>query len=132
MADIADKEIWVSKFKPLTADLEDVAQQKAVLAQNHKWHDIENLPNRTNLCSKLGNAIPGHYVNMKKYVLGDLSLFESTYACEQVFSNMNFIKCKHHARHTDESLRSYIKRKVKAYSSDVQTLCAEFQEQKSH
>ena len=44
LADIADKDIWVSKFKRLTADLEDVARQKAILAQNHKWIDNENLP----------------------------------------------------------------------------------------
>lgn len=35
-ADIADKEIWMSKYKSLTAELEDVAQQKAALAQTHK------------------------------------------------------------------------------------------------
>lgn len=44
LAVIADKDIWVSKVKQLTADLEDVAHQKAVLAQNHKWRDVENLP----------------------------------------------------------------------------------------
>ncbi|XP_059802664.1 general transcription factor II-I repeat domain-containing protein 2A-like [Hypanus sabinus] len=42
LADLADKDIWVSKFRRLTADLEDVARQ-AFLAQNHKWGDIENL-----------------------------------------------------------------------------------------
>lgn len=36
LADIADKDIWVSEFKRLTDDLEDVARQKANLAQNHK------------------------------------------------------------------------------------------------
>ncbi|KAK0152201.1 hypothetical protein N1851_006434 [Merluccius polli] len=35
LADIADKDLWVSKFQRLTADLEDVARQKAMLAQNH-------------------------------------------------------------------------------------------------
>ncbi|KAK2880352.1 hypothetical protein Q8A73_023050 [Channa argus] len=44
LVDIADKDKWVSKFKRLTADLEDVAHQKAVLAQIYKGRDIENLP----------------------------------------------------------------------------------------
>ncbi|KAI4799871.1 hypothetical protein KUCAC02_016410, partial [Chaenocephalus aceratus] len=44
LADIADKELWVSKFKSLTADLEDVARQKAILAREHKWSDLEILP----------------------------------------------------------------------------------------
>ncbi|XP_067094207.1 general transcription factor II-I repeat domain-containing protein 2B-like [Osmerus mordax] len=132
LADIADKEIWVSKFKRLTADLEDVARQKAVLAQNHKWRDIENLPKTDQLVFETWNAIPDVYVNMKKYALGVLSIFGSTYVCEQVFSNMNFIKSKHRARLTDDSLRSCVKMKVTAYSPDVQTLCVEVQEQKSH
>lgn len=29
MADISDKDLWVSKFKCLTAELEDVTRQKA-------------------------------------------------------------------------------------------------------
>ncbi|KAJ4947893.1 hypothetical protein JOQ06_009924 [Pogonophryne albipinna] len=132
LADIADKDIWVSKFKRLTADLEDVARQKAVLAQNHKWRDIDNLPKPDKLVFETWNAIPDVYVNMKKYALGVLSIFGSTYVCEQVFSNMNFIKSKHRARLTDDSLRSCVKMKVTAYSPDVQTLCAEVQEQKSH
>lgn len=132
LADIADKDIWVSKFKRLTADLEDVARQKAVLAQNHKWREIENLPKPDKLVFETWNAIPDVYVNMKKYALGVLSIFGSTYVCEQVFSNMNFIKSKHRARLTDDSLRSCVKMKVTAYSPDVQTLCAEVQEQKSH
>ena len=36
LADIADKDMWASKFKRLADDLEDVARQKATLAQNHK------------------------------------------------------------------------------------------------
>ena len=43
LADIADKDVWVSKFRSLTADLEDLAFQKAMLAQNHKWSDFKNL-----------------------------------------------------------------------------------------
>ncbi|KAI5088835.1 general transcription factor II-I repeat domain-containing protein 2-like, partial [Silurus meridionalis] len=86
------------------ADLEDVARQKAVLAQNHKWSDIENLPKPDKLVFETWNAIPDIYVNMKKYALGVLSIFGSTYVCEQVFSNINFIKNKHRARLTDDSL----------------------------
>ena len=41
---IADKDIWMSEVKRLTAHLENVTHQKNDLAQNHKWRDIENLP----------------------------------------------------------------------------------------
>ena len=111
-ADIVDKDIWVSKFKRLTAELEDVARQKAILAQNHKWTDIENLPKLDQLVFETWNAIPQNYMNMEKYALGVLSSFGSTYLCEQVFSSMNFIKSKHRSRLTDESLQSCLKIKV--------------------
>ena len=57
LTDIADKGMWVSKFKRLADDLEEVARQKATLAQNHKWSNIENLP-RPNLCLKHGMLSP--------------------------------------------------------------------------
>ncbi|XP_044275526.1 general transcription factor II-I repeat domain-containing protein 2A-like [Varanus komodoensis] len=132
LADIADKDLWVSKFKHLTANLEDVARQKTILAQNHKWSDIENLPKPDKLVFETWNAIPDTYMNMKKYAFGVLSIFGSTYLCEQVFSNMRDIKNKHRTRLTDDSLQSCVKMKVTSYSPDVQTLCAEVQEQKSH
>ena len=132
LADIADKDMWVSKFKRLADDLEDVARQKATLAQNHKWKDIENLPRPDKLVFETWNAIPDTYMNMKKYAFGVLSIFESTYACEQLFSTMNYIKNKHRSRLTDDSLRSCVKMKVTSYSPDLQTLCAEVQKQKSH
>ena len=65
LADIADKDMWVSKFKRLADDLEDVARQKATLAQNHKWSDIENLPRPDKLVFETWNAIPDTYMNMK-------------------------------------------------------------------
>lgn len=39
LADMDDKDLWVSKVKSLTADLKDVVCQKAVLAHNHKWSE---------------------------------------------------------------------------------------------
>uniref|UniRef100_A0A3B4C9Y8 HAT C-terminal dimerisation domain-containing protein n=1 Tax=Pygocentrus nattereri TaxID=42514 RepID=A0A3B4C9Y8_PYGNA len=128
LADIAEKDMWVSKFKRLTEDLEDVA----TLVHNHKWSDTENLPRPDKLVFETWNAIPDTYINMKKYAFGVLSIFGSTYVCEQLFSTMNYVKNKHHSRLTDDSLQSCVKVKVTSYSPDLQTLCAEVQEQKSH
>ena len=96
--------------------LEDVARQKATLAQNLKWSDIENLPRPDKLVFETWNAIPDTYMNMKKYAFGVLSIFGSTYACEQLFSTMNYIKNKHLSRLTDDSLQSSVKMKVTSYS----------------
>ena len=132
LADIVDKDMWVSKFKRLADDLEDVARQKAALAQNHKWSDIENLPRPDKLVFETWNAILDTYMNMKKYAFGVLLIFGSTYACEQVFSTMNYIKNKHRSRLTDDSSQSCVKIKMTWHSPDLQTLCEEVQKQKSH
>ncbi|KAK9513127.1 hypothetical protein VZT92_018660 [Zoarces viviparus] len=132
LADIADKDLWMSKFKSLTADLEDVARQKAVLAREHKWSDIENLPKPDKLVFETWNAIPDTYMNMKTYAFGVLSIFGSTYLCEQIFSSMNYIKSKYRSRLTDDSLQSCLKLKVTSYSPDIEKLCSDVQKQKSH
>ncbi|KAK9513160.1 hypothetical protein VZT92_026720 [Zoarces viviparus] len=132
LADLADKDLWVSKFKSLTADLEDVARQKAVLAREHKWSDIENLPKPDKLVFETWNAIPDTYMNMKTYAFGVLSIFGSTYLCEQIFSSMNYIKSKYRSRLTDDSLQSCLKLKVTSYSPDIEKLCSDVQKQKSH
>ena len=132
LADIADKELWVSKFKSLTADLEDVARQKAILAREHKWSEIENLPKPDKLVFETWNAIPETYQNIKNYAFGVLSIFGSTYLCEQIFSNMNYVKSKYRSRLTDVSLQSCVKMKVTSYSPDIDKLSSDVQKQKSH
>lgn len=132
MADIANKDLWVSKFKRLTAKLEDVTRQKAQLAQSHKWSEIESLPTPETLVYDTWNALPDSYRNMKTYAFGVLSIFGSTYLCEQIFSNMNYIKSKYRTRLTDESLQSCVKIKVTSYMPDVENLTSDVRKQKSH
>ena len=44
----ADKDMWITKLKCLTADLEDVARQKANLDRGHNWLKLKTTKNRTN------------------------------------------------------------------------------------
>ena len=132
MADIADKDLWVSKFKSLTAELEDVSRQKAHAAQSHKWSEIESLPTPEKLVFETWKALLDTYRNMKKYAFGVLSIFGSTYLCEQIFSNMNYIKSKYRTHLTDESLQSCVKIKVTSYMPDVEKLSSDVPKQKSH
>ncbi|KAK0139586.1 General transcription factor II-I repeat domain-containing protein 2B [Merluccius polli] len=132
LADIADKDLWVNKFKSLTADIEEVACQKATLVKEHKWSDMEKLPHPDKLVFETWSAIPDTYINMKKYAFGVMSIFGSTYLCEQLFSSMNFIKNKHRSRLVDESLQACMKLKVTSYSPDIGKICSEVQTQKSH
>uniref|UniRef100_A0A674PAJ3 General transcription factor II-I repeat domain-containing protein 2A-like n=2 Tax=Takifugu rubripes TaxID=31033 RepID=A0A674PAJ3_TAKRU len=132
LADIADKVLWVNKFKSLSADLEEVVRQRATLAKEHKWSDMEQLPQPDKLIFATWNAIPDTYINMKRCAFGVLSIFGSTYLCEQVFSSMNIIKSKYRSRFTSETLQSCVKMKVTSYSADIGKICREMQTQKSH
>lgn len=78
------------------------------------------------------SILPDSYRNMKKYAFGVLSIFGSTYLCEQIFSNMNYIKSKYRTRLTDESLQSCVKIKVTSYMPDVEKLSSDVRKQKSH
>jgi len=69
---------------------------------------------------------------MKKYAFGVLSIFGSTYLCEQVFSNINYVTSKYRSRLTDDSLRSCVKMKVTCYSPDIDKLSSDVHKPKSH
>lgn len=129
---MVDKNLWVAKFKRITCDLEDVARKQAILVQEQRSGEIESLPKADKLLFDMWNAIPDMYVKMKKYAFGVLSIFGSTYLCEQVFSNMNYIKSRHCSCLTGDSLQSCMKLKDTAYSPDEEKLCSDVQKQKSH
>ena len=54
LADIADKDVWVSKFRSLRADLEDLARQKATLRQTTNGVTLKSFKNQTSSCSIRG------------------------------------------------------------------------------
>lgn len=60
------------------------------------------------------------------------SLFASTYLCESLFSNMNFIKNKHRTRLTDEHLDSCIRLSVTSYTPNIKDIVNQISAQVSH
>ncbi|KAK1882848.1 General transcription factor II-I repeat domain containing protein 2 [Dissostichus eleginoides] len=117
--------------RKMTVFARDV-QKEGYSRSEHKWSDMEILPKPDKLVFETWNAIPDTYMNMKKYAFGVLSIFGSTYLCEQIFSSMNYIKSKYRSRLTDDSLRSCVKIKVTSYSPDIEKLSSDVQKQKSH
>nr|ABE27268.1 unknown [Nosema bombycis] len=66
--------------------------------------------------------------NAKKMML----LFGSTYACEQLFSTMNFIKNDHRSRLSDGRLESCIRVAISSIQTDIDQIVAKKQCQNSH
>lgn len=129
MADIKEREIWASKFKTLISDLESLERKKATLQNADKNTDIQK-PDR--MIFDVWNSLPDVYANSKNYAFGILTVFGSTYICEQVFSSINFIKGKLRNRLNAASLLSCIKLKTTSYSPNIEKLSNEIQQQPSH
>lgn len=81
---------------------------------------------------RVWNAIPENFSCLKNFATALLSMFSSTYACESLFSTMNFIKSRNRSRLTDETSSSCISLKVTKYKPDVKSLSKVMQQQKSH
>ncbi|GFS91214.1 uncharacterized protein TNCV_577251 [Trichonephila clavipes] len=64
------------------------------------------------------NSIPDSYDQLKKLAFAVLSLFGSTYSCEQSFSSMYSITSKLRNWLIDENLESYLKNKFQHIHDD--------------
>uniref|UniRef100_A0AAY5L2Z6 HAT C-terminal dimerisation domain-containing protein n=1 Tax=Esox lucius TaxID=8010 RepID=A0AAY5L2Z6_ESOLU len=89
VADLKASDMWMSKFKSLNGELESLAQQRLIL--------------------KTWNELPVTYHTMQRVSIAVLTMFGSTYACEQSFSHMRNIKTNLRSRLTDGSLNAYMK-----------------------
>lgn len=79
--------------------------------ENYKWKDTENRP-RLGTAFQTCNDIPDTYTNIRKYAFEVLSIFGSTYVCEQLFSTMNYVENTHCLSLADDRLQSRVKMKV--------------------
>lgn len=93
---------------------------------------LKDLENDEMIIFSVWNSISDSYDQLKKIAFAVLSLFGSTYSCEQAFSGMTFIKSKLRSRLTDENLESCLKLKTTTYEPDIMKLSMEMQEQRSH
>ena len=72
------------------------------------------------------------YPALRTNALRRMSLFGSTYICEQIFSRMKFNKSVHRARLTDNHLHDILHISVSAFEPNVDVMSADKQAQGSH
>uniref|UniRef100_A0A3Q3QYD0 HAT C-terminal dimerisation domain-containing protein n=1 Tax=Monopterus albus TaxID=43700 RepID=A0A3Q3QYD0_MONAL len=108
VADLKASDMWVDKFKSLNEDLERLAQQQAELANQ--------------LTVKTWNALPVTYHTRQRVSIAVLTMFGSTYACEQSFSHLKNIKTNLRSCLTDGSLNACMKLNLNALSNRLQTI----------
>ena len=105
--------IWKQKFVDLRVDLENIEKER--LETGVTKRNAENEVLRT------WNTIPENYVCLKNLATALLSMFSSTYACESLFSVMNFVKSRNRSSQTDEASSACIPLKVTKYKLVVHT-----------
>ncbi|PRD36724.1 UNVERIFIED_CONTAM: hypothetical protein NCL1_07663 [Trichonephila clavipes] len=91
----------------------------------HKRSALNDLEKEDLIIFNAWNSIPDSYDQLKKLAFAVLSLFDSTYICEQSFSSMNSIKSKLRSRLIDENLESCLKLKTSTYNPDLLKLSKE-------
>ncbi|RVE58859.1 hypothetical protein OJAV_G00198850 [Oryzias javanicus] len=132
VADLKASDMWGNKFKSLNEDLESIARQKAELASKHMWTEMKKLPPEDQLIIKTWNALSVTYHTLQRVSIAVLTMFGSTYACEQSFSHLKNIKSNLRSRLTDESLNACMKLNLTKYQPDYKAISKFMQHQKSH
>ena len=72
------------------------------------------------------------FPNVRRLVAGMITVFGSTYTCEQTISRMKLIKSKFRARLSDEHLHQCLRLSVANLDMDISALAAKMQAQSSH
>ncbi|KAL6476460.1 hypothetical protein MHYP_G00149590 [Metynnis hypsauchen] len=131
-ANLKASDMWVNKFKSLNEDLERLARQKAELASKRKWGEMKKLQPKDQLIDKTWNVLPVTYHTLQRVSVAVLTMFGSTYACEQSFSHLKNIKTNLRSRLTDGSLNACMKLNLTTYQPDYKAISKTMQHQKSH
>lgn len=132
LLDLKTKDLWSGKFTELKSKLEELEVQKCMHIAQHKWTALKEMPRVEDLIFGAWNSLPECYSEVKKLAYGVLTIFGSTYSCEQAFSCMNIIKSKARSQLTNENLESCLKLKTTSYKPDLIKLSKGMQSQCSH
>ncbi|KAL4083645.1 hypothetical protein QTP88_028961 [Uroleucon formosanum] len=132
LIELKTKDLWSTKFENLKTDIENLEREKGFLAANHKWTELAKCQKEEQVIFDVWNSLPESFSQLKMVAFGILTIFGSTYICEQTFSNMNFIKNKLRNQLNDISLDACLKLKTTDYFPELNKLSGEIQCQKSH
>lgn len=112
--------IWRNKFINLNSELEK------------NYCEIDSSIKTENLILIEWKSLPNSFTSMKKLALSLLTMFGSTYTCEQLFSSMNFIKSTLRNRLGTDISAACIQLKSTNYNPRIDSLAGNMQQQISH
>ncbi|GBM38166.1 hypothetical protein AVEN_48497-1 [Araneus ventricosus] len=132
MLDLKTKDLWSGMFTKLKSKLEELEVQKCMNIAQHKWTARKEISRVEALIFGEWNSLSECYSEVKKLAYVVLTIFGSTYSCEQAFSCMDIIKSKVRSQLTNKNLESCLKLKTKSYKPDLIKLSKGMQSQCSH
>jgi hypothetical protein len=112
--------IWRNKFINLNNKLKN----------NH--HEIGRNVKSENLILNERKCLPNSFASMKKLAFSLLTMFGSTYVCEQLFSSMNFIKSTVRNRIGTDLSETCVQLKSTNYSPRINSSANKTKQQISH
>ena len=94
--------------------------------------DLKRAYNSNDLVEFYKLYLGENYQHLKTHAQKLISLFGSTYTCEQFFSRMKFVKNKYRTRLTDQHLTCQLRIATSSMKADIDQLCKGKQFHKSH
>lgn len=118
--------IWKKKFEDLQGILEKNVFESIATGKRPVEEHFENI------VLKEWNSMPETFKSMKKFAEALLTIFGSTYTCEQLFSSMNFIKSTNRNRLGTDTMAACLRLKATNYDPKIEKLAGSKQQQTSH
>ncbi|XP_012928620.1 protein FAM200A-like isoform X1 [Heterocephalus glaber] len=127
LLEFQESSIWKNKFYDLRATLEKIEK-----VESEGMTKGSTLGSFENEILKVWNSLPNNFKSMKALGIAFLTLFGSSYACEQLYSALNYIKSDTRNRLTDDLSAAYVTLKLTKYEPRFDKLSACIQQQRSH
>ncbi|XP_045538423.1 general transcription factor II-I repeat domain-containing protein 2A-like [Papilio machaon] len=118
---------------PFSCDINDVPshlQMNVIDLQSNNM--LKNSFHEINDRVKFYGSLPIEFDELKRFAQKFITIFGSTYLCEQTFSILNHRKNKHASRLTDEHLKAILRISTTNMKADVQKIATQIQPQTSH
>jgi hypothetical protein len=132
LLDLKTKDLWSGKFTEFKSKLEELEIQKCMHIAHHNWTAVKEFLQVEALIFSAWNSLEKYYSDVKKLAYRVLTIFGSTYSCEQAFSCTNIIKSKVRSQLTNKNLESCLKLKTTSlcqpdlikFSKGMQSQCS--------
>ncbi|GBO13691.1 hypothetical protein AVEN_141058-1 [Araneus ventricosus] len=125
LLDLKTKDLRSGKFTELKSKFRNACTSRSTSG-------LKEIPRVAALIFGAWNSLPECYSEVKKLAYGVLTIFGSTYSCEQAFSSLNIVKSKVRSQLTNKNLESCLKLKTTSYKPDLIKLSKGMQSQCSH